>query len=353
MRVVSRFESDLLMILRWILQGGPEEPAMARLLRPQPAPQGLRRDAIDLVQQTLSAGVVMRLTRDGGWRNRRHLRDGQPVEGSLWQRTSPDQLGLRFSASTLDLLIWLTQSDGLGGLPVWRPTTEHAADITIADQLLHHYLAHGLAERSITTEWFSEPLFARNGLIALMHPEQFVSVNDKLRPEMDRWISNDTQHLGSVILEAMQDVLADQWVHLVQRKSLVTAPDATRRIGECEDQVLQSFLVVAREQNRPDLCRFVLTAANRLLTDSTSLRQWLRSIEIRKLKMDERVAVYLSGGAILRAVRELSRWHRETSTVHFFDEGYPESQFLKSMWENMHGHRLSEQAERMLDELEF
>ena len=69
--------------------------------------------------------------------------------------------------------------------------------------------------------------------------------------------------------------------------------------------------------------------------------------------MDERVAVYLSGGAILRAVRELSRWHHETSTVHFFDEGYSESQFLKSMWETLHGNQLNEQAERMLDELEF
>ena len=50
----------------------------------------------------------MLLARAGGWRRERQLRSGQRVEGRLWERTPPGELGLTFSRQSLELLMWFT-----------------------------------------------------------------------------------------------------------------------------------------------------------------------------------------------------------------------------------------------------
>src|SRR4051812_387856 len=103
MKEVSRFEANLLRVLRGIVQ---QTSVAALLEKPMPRPGCLGRAAVELIEDTLRKGVVQWLARQG-WRRERFLRDGRPVDGRLWQRTPPSQLVLRFSPWTLEFLLQL------------------------------------------------------------------------------------------------------------------------------------------------------------------------------------------------------------------------------------------------------
>ena len=114
MHTVSRFEANLLRLLAYFLRREPIERAMPLLKNRCQAPPCLSRGAVELVQDALAKGCVHLLAKRGGWQNERFLRNGQVVEGRLWQRTLPEELGLSFSGQTLDFLIWITCA------PAWR-----------------------------------------------------------------------------------------------------------------------------------------------------------------------------------------------------------------------------------------
>jgi hypothetical protein len=340
MHAVSRFEFNLLRILQCVVGTTPVDHVRTPLIQPQPRPECLGRNAVELVKRSLATGIVMRMTRRGAWMNRRFLRRGKWVEGALWQRTSPSELGVSFSASSLELLMWLTAADGSSlAIPVWRPTPESPdRPFTLGDRLL---------QTSLINDWYGSEPFISNSLIALAMPDRFAAAGVRPVPDFDGWMTESP----AVIIESLQSEWADWIERGTQRKASLLDPAKARSIGDCEDLVLGGFLAAAERHRRPDLCGFFLEAGNRLLTESSSARDWLGSVDVRPLRLSERQQVYSSGAALPRAICQFARWHRASRSVAFFDEGYAESQCLKSMWEQADGDRLERFARRMVDEL--
>lgn len=101
MKAVSRFEANLLAVLRFFLRKAPAAQAHPLIQKPHDAPPCLSRPAVDLVQDTLAKGTMLLLAHGRGWHRERFLRDGRAVEGRLWQRTKPEELGLDFTRHTL------------------------------------------------------------------------------------------------------------------------------------------------------------------------------------------------------------------------------------------------------------
>src|SRR5216110_2737619 len=135
MRSVSRFEHNLLRLLHFFLRQAPVQQALPLLEAKLARPAWLNRDAIELVKDVLGKGCVLLLTRLGGWRRERHLRDDKIVEGRLWERTPPNQLGLTFSRNTLDFLMWITAEKAAEDKNGWQ----HVADVTLGDMLLFYF----------------------------------------------------------------------------------------------------------------------------------------------------------------------------------------------------------------------
>src|SRR5690349_20390292 len=105
MQTVSRFEASLITLLHYFLRHVPPERATGLLEHRCTPPPCLSKAAIHLVQDALRKGPPLLLARDGGWRRERHLRGERVVEGRLWERTPPADLGLTFSPNVLAFLI--------------------------------------------------------------------------------------------------------------------------------------------------------------------------------------------------------------------------------------------------------
>ena len=141
MRSVSRFEANLLRLLGYFLHREPPERAVTLLENRCSAPPCLHRDAIELVKDALAKGCVVLLARRGGWRRKRFLRGDRMVEGRLWERTPPAELGLPFSTHTLEFLIWITANRPGDKDSSWHPREE---DLTLGDRLLLYFAHEGL-----------------------------------------------------------------------------------------------------------------------------------------------------------------------------------------------------------------
>src|SRR5688500_5233010 len=88
---VSKFEYNLLRILRFLLGHTPAEQAAPLVYAKfSPPPPCLSRTCVRLVQDMLSKGLVIHLVRAGGWRRERFLKENQPVEGRVWERVPLD-----------------------------------------------------------------------------------------------------------------------------------------------------------------------------------------------------------------------------------------------------------------------
>src|SRR5262249_21694665 len=123
-RAVSRFEADLLHLLYFFLRRLPREQGVPLLMARCERPRCLSRAAVELVQDALAKGCTVLLARAGGWRRERHLRQDRTVEGRLWERTPPGELGLSFSGHSLDFLMWATAAKVTDSKQAWQPPEE-------------------------------------------------------------------------------------------------------------------------------------------------------------------------------------------------------------------------------------
>src|SRR5438477_11794286 len=71
---VSRFEANLLDILRFFLRRMALERVQKRIIEECPRPKCLSRAAVRLAEDMLAKGCVSLLARAGGWRRERYLR---------------------------------------------------------------------------------------------------------------------------------------------------------------------------------------------------------------------------------------------------------------------------------------
>lgn len=347
MRSVSRFESNLLRILHSFLDQSDVSHVLPAIKRPEKRPPCLSRDAVELVKQSLSNGSVTLLAREGGWARQKHLRDDQIREGSLWQRTDPSELGLDFSAASLDFLIWITAADATNEMPLW--VTQNRQPLTVGDQFLLSLAARSLRNTTILSQWYRHGLFQRNGLIGLFLPEQFAAVESVPTPDFEPWMSGS----GSSVLEALQDALGKNCIAIERGKKRIKDTFAMLRLGQAQEVVLEALFDAAESSGRRDLCRFLMDAAAELLAGHSRASDWIGSLQTTGLRVADRTKIYQSATAVLRATDRLRRWHRAGQAIGFFDEGYAESQWFKSTWESNTMDEVMEHADRVTGELSF
>src|SRR5688500_4926468 len=130
---VSRFEYNLLRLLRFLLGHTPAEQAATLVYAKfSPAPPCLTATCVRLAKDMLAKGLVIHLVRSGGWRRERFLKGNQPVEGRVWERVPLDVRRLEFGEHTLGFLYWLAAEKPTDTKDEWdAPPSE----LTPADEL--------------------------------------------------------------------------------------------------------------------------------------------------------------------------------------------------------------------------
>jgi hypothetical protein len=348
MQSVSRFEANLLRLLWYFLLREPPERALPLLESRCAVPPCLHRNAILLIQDALAKGCVLLLARRGGWRRERFLRGDRAVDGRLWERTPPADLGLSFSAHTLGFLIWITANRPGDTERAWCVPED---ELTLGDRLLLYFaheglrnVAEGLGAPALRTQ---EP-FVRHALCWLAFPEDYTAAPVGARPNFAPW----TIETGACMLEALQPELARRWIEVESNKERITDPQAMRVLGLAQERVLTAFLDAIEQAGRMDLARFLLQAAAVLLGPHAHAGMWTARLNLTGQRVADRAATYQAATVFLRTLDRLQTWERRARGVGYFDDGYAASQLWKADWEQVQGDRLVERARAIVQQLD-
>jgi hypothetical protein len=347
MQRVSCFEANLLQLLWYFLHCEPPERALPLLEKRCPAPPCLHRNAVRLIEDTLAKGCVVLLARRGGWRRERFLRRERIVEGRLWERTPPTELGLTFSAHSLRFLIWITANRPDDTAHPWCVAEK---ELTLGDRLLLYFaheglrdVAEGLGAPALRTQ---EP-FVHHALCWLAFPEDYTAAPADARPNFAPWVNGT----GACLLEALQPELAQRWIEVEGRKERLVGPQAMRALGLAQKRVLTAFLDAIEKAGRMDLARFLLQAAAALLGPHAHAGMWTAQLDLTGQRVADRAATYQAATIFLRMLDRLQMWQRRAHSVGYFDEGYAASQLWKAEWEQVHGDQLRERARAIMQQL--
>ncbi len=343
---VSRFEANLLNILRFFLRRLTVERAGRLIVQECPPPRCLTRAAVTLAQDMLAKGCTSLLAHAGGWRRERHLRGNQVVTGRLWERTDPEDLGLTFSKETLDFLIWVTAEDLDAKKARWWSPADRA--LTLGDRVLLYYAYGALRETSVGPAAANKVVFATHALCRLAYPEDFGKLTANFESSFVPW----TGGVGACILEALQGELAERWLMVERRKVQIVTWQTMQALGRSQGQALDAFFTALEASGRRDLARFLLVTLSRLLTEDATAQRWLDGVQDRGPTMAERVQTGRAALVLLRQLQRLRRWAQAARTVAFFEESYTASQLWKTDWEHGQGDVLHARAEAILREVE-
>ncbi len=348
MQTVSRFESNLLHLLYFFLAREPAEHGVRLLEARLPPPPCLSRAAVRLAQDALAKGCVYLLATRGGWRRERFLREGEPAEGRLWQRTPPAELALTFSRHTLEFLMWITSARPGDKQPHWGPPV---AELTAGDLLLLYFAHQGLRDSPESLgapELRLRTPFVEHGLCWLAYPDDFMAAPSTATASFALW----TKGAGAFILEAIQPELESRWIQVEGGKGSIAEPARMRALGRSQERVLTTFLDAVEAANRLDLARFLLAAASRLLGKHTNAEMWTGSLQTSGLRLADRMSTYRAALAFLRQLERFRGWEQRARAVGYFDEGYAASQLWKADWARFDGDSLCEQARSIIRQLD-
>jgi hypothetical protein len=343
-RVVSPFEGKLLRVLHCFLGQVPLEQALPAVAERVPRPPALSRACVELVEESLAKGCLLYLTRAGGWRRERFLRDGQPRDGRLWDRSPAEELALVFSRHALEFLIWLTANKPADNDP---PLRLSGAELTPADRLLLFLAYEALRDTEAAAPLRAKPAFATHGVLRLAFPDDYAGTSAE--PDFGPWVTR----LGAAILESLQPWLAARWVKLVRGQAHVGDWPALAAQGTEEERVLTAFTAAAEKANRPDLTRFILRAAGALLTSDVQANAFFAGLQgTGPPKLADRLEVHRRALALPRHLERLQAWERRARGVGFLDDDYAVSQLWKGDWERSNGDELTERARVLVKQVE-
>jgi hypothetical protein len=345
MKAVSRFEYDLLHILHAILRRAPADVAANLVRQWHSRPPCLSADAVMLVKDALSKGCVLLLAQEGGWQSERFLRGEKAVQGRLWQRTPPGELGLSFSGNTLEFLIWLT---AMGWEKEKLTDSCQARAETVADELLFVLAFGALHRQDVAAYLRTLSVFRKLPLLWLLHPDELAGERIPARLDWNLWTTGP----GACILEAWQTKLTARWLEMERQKGLLGDGEQMRQIGNAQEAVLTGFLSAVEKAGRWDLARFLLRLYAQLLRPETTAQGWVGSLRLEGQRLADRTEIYRAAMAVVRQMETLQRWERQARTVGFFDEGYHAAKFWQAEWEQFQGDVLAERAQAIMRELE-
>src|SRR5262245_24923022 len=347
-KAVSRFEANLLHILRFFLKQVPAEQA-ARLVNDRiDRPKCLSADAVHLVRDSLAKGCVLYLVRAGAWKRDRFMREGVPKFGRLWERSLVERLTLSFSKHALDFLIWITASRPKEERPIWRTDDRN---LTIADRLLFFLAYEAMrSDADLAAALRSSPVFTENALIWLAHPNDFAGEAHGLVPPLDVWMTEP----DSLILEALQPVLEHRWLEIERSKGQIGDWSLLSQQGQAQMRVMDAFTQAVDAAGRRDLVRFLLVVMSRVLaTPDMAPTFWTGGLQgTGPQRLSDRLEAQRNALAVLRQADQLRGWERQARQSGYMDEDYATSKFWLGEWERFEFSTVADRADRVLQQLE-
>jgi hypothetical protein len=336
-----------LQLLRYFLKRSQLDTVQPILNGTFTTPKCLSENALHLIRDSLSKGVVLYLVRSGGWRAEKFLRKSQPKLGRIWERSTVEDLTLRFSAVSLELLIWLTANR------LSEKATNFTFEVsgsTPADQLLAFLIYEGMIpdqENTHTARKLS--FFAQNPLCRLFYPEHFQGAQAPELPDFKPWLSG----LGAVILEAMQPLLCERWLFLERSKGQIGDWNLMRDRGHAEGAVLTALTQAAESNQRLDLLRFILETLSRLLSREIQAAFWIGGLHGNApARLADRLDTQRVALSLVRTTERFQAWERRARTAGYLDEDYAESKFFLAEWDRVNGNAILNTATRVLQEIE-
>jgi hypothetical protein len=349
-RTVSRFEANLLYILRFFLRGrGVRSASALELVKGEcPRPPCLSRACVELVQDDLARGCVALLTRLGGWRRERFLRDGQVAEGRLWQRTPPPDLGLTFSRHSLEFLVWITAENPRDKEATpWNPPED---ELSVGDRFLLYLAYRRLRDERGASLLPPRRPFVTHSLCRLAYQGDFTRALVRFQTgTFAPW----TTGVGACILEVLGEELAGRFLTIEREKADVRDWKYMQTLGHSQDDALTGFIQAVEGASRLDLARFLLPVFAQLLPERVTAERWLGGVHGDSgPRLADRLATYRAAFTLLRQMERLRQWERQARNVGYFDEGYAASQLWKAAWEQWDGETLHRRAQEVLRAME-
>lgn len=346
LRTVSKFDHDLLTILRYLLGQIPGRQAFALIQAKQDRPRCLSRNCIELVKDTLSKGLVLHLTRIGGWRHESFLEREQPIAGRVWNRIPLTERKLVFGEPVLEFLIWLTTDSVDEKNDKWLSVR----DLTAADEFFFAVAFDRLrTDPTVLAALRLRNAFSANPFCWLIAPGEFIGTGGQA-PDF-RPLFTGTR---AAILECLQPWLTRHWISSERQKGAIVDWTEMQRVARGEAAMLSSIVEGAQAARRPDLALFILRTLSRLMRDRTpDANDWIGGLNVNPpTRLADRLAIQRDALAFLRQAEPFARWDRTARAVGYFDEGYAASQWWKEEYEAANGPEIAAKSKRALDQLE-
>lgn len=344
---VSRFEYNLLRILRFFVGQFPTDHGLNLLRTSSTAPPCLSATAVRLVEETLAKGCVLFLTRGGAWRNDRYLRGGEPSPGRVWERIPLDERSFTFSPVVLGFLIWATSEKLPEAKVGFNPPAE---GLSAADELFF-FLAFDAcrADPTLLEGLRHRDIFASNPYCWLTGPADVAEHDEPRPPNFDRLFEGERL----AILESLQPLLAHRWLNSERLKGKVADWKRMRLQGRAEHAGLHAFLAAADRANRHDLARFLLKVNAALFTQDRTPAYWTGGLATQAPgRLAERLDTQRAALAVPRQMAVLEEWSERSRGIGYFDAGYAASQLWKADWEAADGANVAARARRTVEALD-
>ena len=348
-RQVTKFEFNLLRILRFLVGHFPADQGLQLVRTPLTRPECISDGAVSLVKDTLGKASILFLTRAGGWRNDKYLRNGQPAPGRVWDRIPIDERSLQFSRPVLDFLLWLTAEKVHETKTAWDCAPKA---MTPADELFFALAFDATrSDPDVLAILRRKDAFTRNPFCWVMNPA------DVADPDSNKPLAPDFAPLfqgqRAVLMECLQRFLTDRWTRSERAKGQIGDWKKMRQQGAAEFAALQGFLKAAEAARRTDLARFVLRTNAAVLQSDLTPIFWTGGLQgSGPPRLADRLETQRAALAVPRQMEILETWQDRARYVGYFDEDYQSSQMWKSDWEAVNGDRVAVRARAAVEMLD-
>ena len=348
-RQVSKFEFNLLRILRFLVGHFPADQGLQLVRTAITRPECLSAGAVDLVKDTLGKASVLFLTRAGGWRNDRFLRNNNPTPGRVWDRIPLEERALQFSRPVLDFLLWLTAEKVHETKQAWDAAPKA---LTPADELFFCLAFDAIrSDPDVLAVLRKKDAFTRNPFCWLTAP------GDVADPESTKPIVPDFAPLftnqRAVLVECLQTHLTHRWIRSECAKKQIGDWKKMRQQGQAEFTALRGFVQAAEAARRTDLARFILRTNAAVLQSDLTPVFWTGGLQgSGPPRLADRLETQRAALALPRQMETLESWQERARFVGYFDDDYQASQMWKADWEAANGDAVALGARTVVEMLE-
>ena len=349
-RQVSKFEFNLIRILKFLLGHFPADQGLQLVRTSSARPECLSGGAVELVKDALAKASVLYLTRAGGWRNDRYLRDNKPAPGRVWDRIPLEERALSFSRPVLDFLLWLTAEKVHETKQAWDAAPKA---LSPADELFFCLaFDHMRSDPDVLAVLRKKDAFTRNPFCWIMNPGD-VADPESTKPQPPDFAPVFTGQ-RAVLMECLQRDLEHRWVQSERAKGQIGDWKRMRQQGTAGIRgpaglppggrggpADGSRPVRAANQRGRSPVRYVTGVLDRRATGERAAAPGRPSGDA-------------AGGSGAAAADGDSGSLAGTRAryVGYFDEDYQASQMWKTDWEAVHGDQVAVRARAAVEMLE-